>query len=81
MAGSRAITVLSALPNTDPTRIGMMGDSAGAMATLNVNGFDNRLRMAIAISGTGALRKSADNGSWVVHLLRASGLGPSSLQF
>lgn len=59
----------------------MMGDSAGAMATLNVNGFDNRLRLAIAISGTGALRKSADNGSWVVHLLRASGLGPSSLQF
>ena len=81
VAGSRAITVLSALPNTDPTRIGMTGYSAGAMATLNVNGFDNRLRMAIPISGTGGLRKSADNGSWIVHLLRASGLGPSSPQF
>lgn len=81
IAGSRAITVLTTLPATDPTRIGMSGYSAGAMATLNVNGFDNRLRCAIAVSGTGGLRKAADNDGWMNHLLRACGLSRRSAPF
>ncbi|GIV05981.1 MAG: hypothetical protein KatS3mg016_1556 [Fimbriimonadales bacterium] len=81
IAGSRAITVLTTLPATDPTRIGMSGYSAGAMATLNVNGFDNRLRCAIAVSGTGALRKAAENDGWMNHLLRACGMSRRSTPF
>ena len=81
VAGSRAITVLRALQWTDPNRIGMSGYSAGSMATLNVNGFDNRLRCAIAVSGTGGLRKAAENGGWINHLLHASGLWRGSPQF
>ena len=81
VAGSRAITVLRALPWTDPTRIGMLGYSAGAMATLNVNGFDNRLRCAIAVSGTGSLMRAAENGSWMNYLLYACGLWRGSTQF
>ncbi|GIV10242.1 MAG: hypothetical protein KatS3mg019_2333 [Fimbriimonadales bacterium] len=81
VAGSRAITVLTTLPATDPTRIGMSGYSAGAMATLNVNGFDNRLRCAIAVSGTGGLRKAAENDGWINNLLRAVGLSRRSAKF
>ena len=81
VAGSRAITVLRTLQWTDPSRIGMSGYSAGAMATLNVNGFDNRLRCAIAISGTGSLMRAAENGGWINHLLHASGLWRGSRQF
>ncbi len=81
VAGSRAITLLSQLPNVNTTRIGMVGYSAGAMATLNVNGFDNRLRAVVAISGTGGLRRSAQDGSWVVHLLAGAGLTPNAPQF
>lgn len=78
VAGSRAITVLRTLPWTDPNRIGMSGFSMGAMTVLNVNGFDNRLRCAIAISGTGGLRTAAENGGWINHLLHASGLSRNS---
>ncbi|MCS6923647.1 MAG: prolyl oligopeptidase family serine peptidase, partial [Fimbriimonadales bacterium] len=74
-------TVLMTLPATDPTRIGMSGYSAGGMATLNVNGFDNRLRCAIAISGTGGLRKAAENGGWINNLLRSAGLSRRSAKF
>jgi pimeloyl-ACP methyl ester carboxylesterase len=81
VAGSRAITVLRTLQWTDPSRIGMSGYSSGAMATLNVNGFDNRLRCAIAISGTGSLMRAAENGGWINHLLHASGLWRGSRQF
>ncbi len=81
VAGSRAITLLSQLPNVNPNLIAMSGYSAGAMAALNVNGFDNRLRAVIAISGTGGLRRSAQDGSWVVHLLAGAGLTPNAPQF
>ncbi len=81
VAGSRAITVLTTFTATDTTRIGMSGYSAGAMATLNVNGFDNRLRCAIAVSGTGGLRKAAENDGWINNLLRASGLSRRSAKF
>ncbi len=81
VAGSRAITLLSQLPSVNANRIGMVGYSAGAMASLNVNGFDNRLRAVVAVSGTGALRRSVQDGSWVIHLLAGAGLTPNSPQF
>ncbi len=81
VAGSRAITLLSVSPDVDPARIGMSGYSAGAMAVLNVNGFDPRLRMAIAISGTGGMRRAAQEGGWIVHLLHLARWRTSSAVF
>lgn len=71
VAGMRAVTVLSTLPEVDDTRLGMTGYSGGAVATLLVNGVDPRLKIAVPVSGTGFLDLAARNQppGWEVDLL------------
>lgn len=69
VAGSRAITALEQTSRVDANRIGMTGYSAGAMATILVNGFDTRLAAALPVSGTGGHAAATAAGGWQNDLL------------
>lgn len=49
----RAISVLSASPEVDPARIGVVGYSWGGIITLIANGIDNRISAACDVFGAG----------------------------
>ncbi|HMV66765.1 MAG TPA: prolyl oligopeptidase family serine peptidase [Myxococcota bacterium] len=74
VAGIRGLTLLQALPEVDPSRLAMSGYSGGAVATLLVNGVDDRLSAAVPTSGTGHLDLAANNPTtpgWELALLQA----------
>lgn len=74
VAGIRGLSLLQTLPEVDPTRLAMSGYSGGAVATLMVNGVDDRLSAAVPTSGMGHLDLAATNPTtpgWEVDLLRA----------
>jgi len=49
----RAVSALSASPEVDPTRIGVVGYSWGGVITLIANGIDNRITAACDVFGAG----------------------------
>lgn len=71
VAAIRGLSVLQATPEVDDGRLAMSGYSGGAVATLVVNGVDDRLSAAFAASGTGWLDLAARNPTpgWEVDLL------------
>lgn len=78
-AAMRGVTCLAAHPDVDAARLGMTGFSAGSVATLVAAGTDDRIRAAVALSGTLAwdVATRAPN-AWQHGLLRAAGLDTSS---
>ncbi len=53
-AAMRAITYLTTLDEVDPRRIGVVGGSMGAMCTNILNGLDDRIAVAVPVSGCGS---------------------------
>ena len=80
-AAARAITLAETLPEVRSTFVAMTGYSAGAIATLHVNGFDTRLRAAVPISGTGDLANATAAGGWQNDLLREESLSADGPHF
>lgn len=74
VAAMRGLTVLETLPEVDPSRLGMTGYSGGGVATLMVNGIDDRVTVAVPISATGYLdlaARATPNPGWEADLLAA----------
>lgn len=74
MAAMRGLTVLEALPDVDPGRLGMTGYSGGSVATWMVAGVDDRLAAAVPVSATGYLDlaiAATPNPGWEYDLLQA----------
>ena len=74
VAGMRALTVLESWDGVDPTRMGVTGYSAGALASLTINGVDDRVDSAFPVSGTGHLDlaiQATPNPGWELDLLEA----------
>ncbi|MCC5843609.1 MAG: dienelactone hydrolase family protein [Verrucomicrobia bacterium] len=63
-AARRGLSLLTALPEVQPGRIGMVGISWGGLMTWLVNGTDSRLRAAIAVYGSGRAANVAMSDSW-----------------
>jgi len=79
VAAMRALTCLEHHPDVDPTRLGMTGFSAGAVATLTVAGVDDRLVAAVPLSGTLAWDVATRSPSaWQHGLLTLAGLDTQS---
>lgn len=53
-AAMRAITYLTQLEMVDAERIGVVGGSMGAMCTNIINGLDDRIAVAVPVSGCGS---------------------------
>lgn len=71
----RALTCLAHHPLVDPTRLGMTGYSAGAVATLLAAGVDDRIVAAVPLSGTLAWDVATRSpNAWQHELLRNAGL-------
>jgi dienelactone hydrolase len=81
----RATTMLAAEPDVDGRTIVASGTSLGGVALLVANGADDRLAGVLAVSASGGLAASADEGSWFRKLVEsANGLhvrdpGPARL--
>lgn len=71
MAAMRALTVLEHMPEVDADRLGVTGYSGGGVATLIVDGVDDRVDMAFATSAVGHLQQAIDNvpPGWQADLL------------
>jgi dienelactone hydrolase len=71
----RAVSLLAAQPEVDPTRIGITGISWGGYLTSMVSGLDDRLKVAIPVYGCGfiyqnspwaaAIDKLPERASWI----------------
>lgn len=82
VAAMRAITCLETRADVDHERLGIMGASAGAMVSLIAAGVDDRIKVSLPMSGTGAFDiASASPNAWQHMLLSASGLSTSSPQW
>lgn len=74
VAGMRAVTYVSRLPECDPNRLGVTGGSMGGIMTLLVNGVDTRLACAIDNAACGAWAVGAKDASWI-RALMMEGMG------
>jgi len=74
LAAMRGLSVLEAIPEVDAGRLGLIGGSGGAIATLLANGVDARIRAAVPVSGCGDLGAAAEHGGWQNDLLDEAGL-------
>lgn len=74
VAAMRALTVLETMPEVDRSRLGMTGYSGGGVATLMVNGVDDRVTVAVPVSASGYLdlaARATPNPGWEADLLAA----------
>ncbi len=60
----RALDLLVALPEVDPSRIGAVGHSLGAKETLYLAAFDERIKAAVASEGGLGLRSTNWDAPW-----------------
>jgi dienelactone hydrolase len=73
----RAITVVQALPQTDPRGVVLSGISMGGVASLIAGGVDDRVRGVMALEASGGFEQSERQGSWWRRLVAsAAGLKP-----
>jgi len=73
LAGMRAITYLSTLPEIDAERLAVAGSSGGGVLSLMVNGIDRRIKVAVPMSASGAFQMSAESGSWMATVAEICG--------
>lgn len=82
VAAMRGLTCLAARADVDPSRLGMTGYSAGAVATLTVSGVDDRVLAAVPLSGTLAWDVATRSPSaWQHTLLARAGLDITSARW
>jgi dienelactone hydrolase len=73
----RAVTVVQALPQTDPRGVVLSGVSMGGVSSLIAGGVDDRVRGVMALSASGGFEESERQGSWWRRLVAsAAGLKP-----
>ncbi len=62
--GRRAVSILQAVPEVDPSRIGTIGHSLGAEESLFVAAFDARVKAAAASCGWAPFQAEKNPGRW-----------------
>ncbi|MCA9537703.1 MAG: acetylxylan esterase [Myxococcales bacterium] len=82
VAAMRGLGCLAQHPDVDPERLGMTGYSAGAVATLIATGVDDRIKVAVPLSGTGAWGEAVRSPTaWQHGLLTQAGLDVNSVEW
>jgi cephalosporin-C deacetylase-like acetyl esterase len=82
VAAMRGLTCLATRSEVDDNRLGMTGYSAGAVATLISSGVDNRIKVSVPLSGTGAWGVATQAAAaWQHSLLTLAGLDTTSPQW
>lgn len=69
-AALRAVTLLSALPEVDPDRIGITGSSRGGTMAWIANSVDPRLKLAVPVATGGDIVRALDHGGWANYIHR-----------
>ncbi len=79
VAAMRAVTCLTTSADVDSTRLGMTGYSAGAVATLISSAVDDRIKVSVPLSGTGAWGVATESANaWQHSLLTLAGMDVAS---
>ncbi len=82
VAAMRGLTCLGAQPQTDASRLGMTGYSAGGVVTLIASAVDPRVKAGVALSASGAWDVAVQSDeAWQHSLLGAAGLDANSEQW
>lgn len=82
VAAMRAVTCLESRGDVDPERLGITGHSGGAVASLVAAAVDERIKVSVPLSGTGAWDVATQApAAWQHTLLQKAGLDTQSPQW
>jgi|GEM_PF-2241381 len=82
VAAMRGLTCLETRPETDSSRMGITGFSAGGVVTLISAAVDSRVKAAVSLSASGAWDVATESpDAWQHNLLTLAGLNTASAQW